>query len=958
MYRRLLLSLGAVMVLLAVPTVHAGGRDIFEEAERRFAAGNYSLAIERYERLLSDHPGSEFSPRAHFRIGQSHYNLFNYELALDRFQGAALRAPGGPVARQIRFWIGLTHFQLEDYAEAIRAFTRYLEDRPDDPRQIARARLYRGLSLAEQDDPARARDDITAALKDLQGREQGFAIAVLMELLTRFEQNEEILALWESYRGQLSDDDGYQEQRLRFAADAAFSAGKGDLARELYTALVSHSLDAAQWGFQRLYAIAREEGDRGEMQAIFRRAEQRLAAQPQRMSDFWFFLGSEAVAAGRYELAELHLYRVWDLRTEQAVSGEVPFLLARAIERQGRPDEALEILRESLQGEHGKDQAQLQRKLVLARLLIARENPREAVRVMEEVPERQTQARPLYAWTYALYRAGDTSRALTILDRSSSQPLVRELPALMRLRGRLQLDLGHPAEAVRSFREYLGEHPRDGDARIELIRALVGASQFSAASQELQRIDTAQVSPAQQQDLWYLEGLAAFHGRRYERAAELFERVTLESYEPLRSYHFAWSLYRAGQVPQAEGAIASVIEDLPRELFFDGGYLYGWILSQRGRHRESSLQLLRLLAANPPREREIQVRQLLASVYLEKGAYDDALSHYQALPGLATDPVQRAALWSQYGSALALVGQPLEAVAEFDQLHARLGDTPAGKGALLEAGQVLYTEGTLSEARERFRQYQARYPDGPDRDRALYWAGAISLEMGEPARALLWWEPLARDYPRSAFTPRALVETAGIYEERGQRRQALELYDRFVAAHPDHDRAPEAEGNRRRIRLELDGLSAREAELWVLLEPATGDPPPPGSDAWFRAVLELGTIAIREQIVLTSQRNRIVEYLLEGARVDTDEGAQAAILLAEYYRRRGETRAALEQYLRAAGIPGVSSERAAQSLYEVAVLARDEGERAAMEEALEKLLDRFSGSVWADRAKSLMEQNR
>ncbi|POR04315.1 hypothetical protein AU468_03265 [Alkalispirochaeta sphaeroplastigenens] len=952
------MSLGAVMVLFVVPALHAGGRDVFEEAERRFAAGNYALAIERYERLLLDHPGSEFSPRAHLRIAQSHYHLFNYDLALDRFQGAALRAPGGPVARQIRFWVGLTHFQLEDYAEAIRAFTRYLEDRPDDRDQIARARLYRGLSRAEQDDHARARDDIARALEDLQGRERGFAVAALMELHSRFGQDEEILALWDTWQDQLGDDDGYQEQRLRFAADAAFSTGDRDRARELYTSLVSHSLDAAQWGFQRLYAIAREEGDRAEMQAVFRRAEQRLAAQPRRMSDFWFFLGSEAVTAGRYELAELHLYRVWDLRTTQALSGEVPFLLARAIERQGRPDEALEILEESLKEGRSGDEARLERKLVLARLLIARGDHREAALLVEDMPERHTGARPLYAWTYALYRAGDASRALSILDRTSSQPLVRELPDLMRLRGRLQLDLGQPAEAVRSFREYLGEHPRDEGARIELIRALVGASQFPAASRELQRVDLSKISPGQQQDVQYLQGLTAFHGRRYQEAADLFQGVTLQGYEPFRSYHLAWSLYRSGELARAEEAIASVIDDLPPELFFDGGYLYGWILSRGGHHRESALQLLRLLAANPPREGELQVRQLLASVYLEKGSYDDALGHYQSLPGLAADPVQRAALWSQYASVLALVGQPLEAVAEFDELHARLDDTPAGAGALLEAGQILYTEGSLAEARERFRQYQARYPEGPERARALYWAGAVSLEMGEPARALLWWEPLVRDFPRSTFTPRALAETARIYEERGQRRQALELYDRFVAAYPDHDQAPEAERSRRRIRLELDGLSTREAELWVLLEPATGDPPPAGGESWFQAVLELGTIAIREQIVLTSQRNRIVEYLIEGARVDTDEGAQAAILLAEYYRRRGETRAALEQYLRAASIPGVSSERAAQSLYEVAVLARDEGERGAMEEALEELLDRFSGSVWADRAKSLMEQNR
>jgi hypothetical protein len=56
-----------------------------------------------------------------------------------------------------------------------------------------------------------------------------------------------------------------------------------------------------------------------------------------------------------------------------------------------------------------------------------------------------------------------------------------------------------------------------------------------------------------------------------------------------------------------------------------------------------------------------------------------------------------------------------------------------------------------------------------------------------------------------------LFLTAGIYAARDQRREALELYDRLVAAYPDSFRADDAERLRRTIRLELDGLSAREA---------------------------------------------------------------------------------------------------------------------------------------------------
>jgi TolA-binding protein len=238
----------------------------------------------------------------------------------------------------------------------------------------------------------------------------------------------------------------------------------------------------------------------------------------------------------------------------------------------------------------------------------------------------------------------------------------------------------------------------------------------------------------------------------------------------------------------------------------------------------------------------------------------------------------------------------------------------------------------------------------------LYWAGLTSFDLGEAGRSLLWWEPLINEYPRSRFTPEVLFLTAEIYADRGERRRSLELYDRLVAAYPDSPRTVEADRRRRTLRLELDGLSAREAELWVALESAT-DTPEPGSAGWFDIVLELGRIAIREQITLTVQRSRIVEYLLRAGDYTGAEAAEASVLLAEYYRRRGETRAAVERYVQAAATPGAPDELRAQSLFELAVLARDRGDTTTARDAVRELSTRYPDSIWSDRAQSVLEDD-
>ena len=177
-----------------------------------------------------------------------------------------------------------------------------------------------------------------------------------------------------------------------------------------------------------------------------------------------------------------------------------------------------------------------------------------------------------------------------------------------------------------------------------------------------------------------------------------------------------------------------------------------------------------------------------------------------------------------------------------------------------------------------------------------------------------------------------------------------------MAAYPNSPRTAEADRRRRTLRLELDGLSAREAELWVALESAD-DAPEPGTGAWFDLVVELGRIAIREQITLTAQRSRIVDYLLRAGDYTGAEAAEASVLLAEYYRRRGETRAAVERYVQAAATPGAPEELRAQSLFELAVLARDRGDNATARDAVRELNSRYPESIWSDRAQSVLEDD-
>ena len=240
MYRR---SIVAALLVVVSVVVGADDREAFEEAQRRFDAGAYELAIEQFQTVLDEYPGSTYASRAQLRIAQSHFYTGSWDEALEILQRAQVRARGGGSLRQeIRFWIGLTYFQLREYAAAQEAFDAYLGN--GEAAQEARALLYRGISRRETGDIAGVGEDLANALSNLTGGERGYAVATLLTIRSEANENEEILRLYdrETDNGQIHQQ--YREQALRIAADAAFDIGRLDRADELYRELTEYSAAA------------------------------------------------------------------------------------------------------------------------------------------------------------------------------------------------------------------------------------------------------------------------------------------------------------------------------------------------------------------------------------------------------------------------------------------------------------------------------------------------------------------------------------------------------------------------------------------------------------------------------------------------------------------------------------------------------------------------------------------
>jgi len=349
-------------------TAWADDLSVFQDAERRFATGEYGLAGERYHDLIDEYPDSPLVGQSWLRIGQSQYSLGSLEQALLTFKRVAVRYLSDTVQDSVYLWLGLCEFRLERYGEAEAAFDTHLNGKPTDP---ALAALYRGLTREKRSDLFGAEADLRVALDSPL---YPAAMAHLLSLYARQSRYTDSIDLWSAAGIRLPGQDPYREAILRFVADAAFEAGVVNLAEELYNELTGLGTDNAQWAFFRLYLITEERG--GDARDVYRRAEQRLAAEPARLAEFWYDLGRSSYEAGRLQIAELYLRRLWDLRTGQSVPGQAILYLAYALDGQERSGEAAEIIEESLSYDFD---AEIERRVFLGELHLRNGDPLRAI---------------------------------------------------------------------------------------------------------------------------------------------------------------------------------------------------------------------------------------------------------------------------------------------------------------------------------------------------------------------------------------------------------------------------------------------------------------------------------------------------------------------------------------------------------------------------------------------------
>jgi TolA-binding protein len=234
-------------------------------------------------------------------------------------------------------------------------------------------------------------------------------------------------------------------------------------------------------------------------------------------------------------------------------------------------------------------------------------------------------------------------------------------------------------------------------------------------------------------------------------------------------------------------------------------------------------------------------------------------------------------------------------------------------------------------------------------DAALYWGGEAAFSTGARFDAALLWEQLGNVYRNSSFRAVSLRKAAEIYEAAGELKHALDLYSRFISDYPDEARLAKADIAAERLRYQIQGLDATEADLTTRISHSSGQ-------TRLEAMTDLARLYIFSGEKKVDEGYQMLQQV--SAQASGNVAAKAEYLQGEYFYRRSDLMEAAKRFVAASATGAAEPDFSASALYRAAEMMKL-GERLdEVQTLVKKMTDDFPSSPWTARARKLLEAGK
>ncbi|MBN2739224.1 MAG: tetratricopeptide repeat protein [Spirochaetales bacterium] len=958
-----------LLLFLLGPLFGATGESrLFAEAEKIYRGGNYSLALESYDRFMEDYPLSDLVPDVQYRRAVCLFRLGEYQASLDVLKKIGSRYPSTRYLSYVSFWAGLSLYHLNEYERALDNLEAFLS-RDSEAAMMGQAYFYKGMCEAllglNQEAEASFQLMLEKGAEDNLKTQADLSLLYIYLKTNRFEDLFRLSKGLEAYT--LSSEQN--DRLLYYKAEAFWKSEQKDKADALFRQLFDADPVLASSALRRSFAYAKEKEDLAEMEALLQQAEMRFAASPEYMRDFWIYSGVEHFKQKNWSLADYFFTRVWNLRRDSLPAAAAVLYGAEAKLKLKQTNQAAAMLKEYL------DLSGAVNGPVMLRLadvyLMDKEYDKSRALYEEYLSSADIVDKKVFEASYYLsyiaYAQGNYSLALKLLTQSlqSGNDRGKYLGENLKLQIVLYKKTKQPAKALELLRQYLALFPKDLSMGVDMVKSLYEAGDYAGAVSESLRIFDARRSLAQQSPrdfytLCYFQGLSYVGLKDYARAKEalgLFDeeaarRYGLEDLEPYARFYEAWSLLRKLDYQKSGEVFYSLynrvkIQDLGEKAL----YYAAWSCFSARDYQKAYEYYAELADKGKDRVLAHEARFFQAKSLVNQNKDDQAMAVYKMILSQREKGDFSDDALFDYANLLVKKKFVKEPANEFLKLTIEYPDSPLVEEALYRRAEVFFLGALYKEARDAFYDYRVKYPGGKLMDSALYWGGETAFALDEKFGAILLWKIIIKDYPKSPFRANALKKTAEIYKETGDYSSALDLYQDLISAYPVEAAALDAQAKAEELRFLIQGFGKREAEISALVRQNRGVATSEGR----KATLDLVQLYLYDEDLNKADKAlKLIQDVVSHSE-DKINMAQAQYFLGEYYFRKDDYIKAGNQFLQAALTNPANRDLMALSLYKAAEMMKLANKPNDVRVLVDRLEKNFPASQWLIEGKKLLE---
>jgi TolA-binding protein len=364
----------------------------------------------------------------------------------------------------------------------------------------------------------------------------------------------------------------------------------------------------------------------------------------------------------------------------------------------------------------------------------------------------------------------------------------------MRLRGHVEMRLGLPEQAVKSFLQFEIQFPAHADRtgnQFDLAEAYQAQKKLPEAMGVLKNLiagedaSAARLARLRLGHLLYTQGAA----EHYPEARTILTGLAVDKNTPLvlqidAYLDLAALEEKAGDRKAAGEALKQAIvlspdarQRVPLKLSLAR-------LLLRERDTAGALKLLEECRVEAPNETiaaELQLEK--AGALLMAGDFESADAAYQVYLDVSSNSQGRSNAYLGKGLALWELSRFMEAAVAFDKADAGLTEVRDRAVALFKAADAYYRANRFDMAAERYGAFLARFSDHEWVPNALYQLGMAQKESERALEARKSFERLETEYPKSPFAEQAAMRAADIDYEMRAWDSVLTRYERIAAVY-------------------------------------------------------------------------------------------------------------------------------------------------------------------------------